>query len=739
MRRQICFFAKAKIAPSPKKSLPTLELLSVFLGLKCLPDILNAFPSATFRTLTIAVDAQVVLNWLLSKEIKTSKNIFVKNRLKDILVLIENLKKQFNCEVRFRFVKSELNPSDMLTRPMSAQKFVDNRKIWSRGPEWLNKTDVKWPESPLPCLSKQQKDIVQPPLNVNLVADESQHNTSSVIDFKKYSTFHRLYNVVEILFKVLKKVRPEINVSTKTLNFLIKSTQKVSFSNEINFLSSEPKGQAPNLVGQLNLFLDDQGILRSAGRIDKSVHVNEEIQSPRLLGKNDYVTQLIVEQCHKEVKHLGTNSTLHQVRKSGFWIPQGRQVIHKILRKCIICKKVNSLPYKSPNLTVLPKHRVNLVHPFAQTGIDFTGSIAVEMNGQMSKMYILIFTCLATRAIHLELIPDMSASSFVQGLIRFSNLFSLPDYIYSDNAKSFIKGFSAFKRFFQSDEFREKLNVAGIQHIRQPNLAPWYGSCFERCIKTVKTCIRKEIGRGTVEYFQMLTLLSDIQLAINSRPLTYQTKDEELAVISPIDFINPLAKSNIFLRSGEETLQPGKLASRDMLVETLLVRDRMIKYAEEEWKTAYLLSLRENYSKKCLSKTENKIKVNEIVLVKNPLKAKVYWSLAEVTEFVPSSDGVVRAAFVRLSNGETKKYPIVNLYPLEINTRVTDTLTDSAETNKPDELTESEDEIYTDASENPPLVEINNPDNRPTYNPDARPARKKIPNTRYFNDMYDNN
>ena len=91
---------------------------------------------------------------------------------------------------------------------------------------------------------------------------------------------------------------------------------------------------------------------------------------------------------------------------------------------------MNGLPFKYPKVTNLPKHRVNLIVPYRHTGVDFTGHLWVENYGQRREMYILIF-CLNTRAVHLDLIPDMSTHSFVSAFLRFSNKFGIPAHIYS--------------------------------------------------------------------------------------------------------------------------------------------------------------------------------------------------------------------------------------------------------------------------------------------------------------------
>ena len=126
-------FAKAKVAPMMSKSLPTLELLSVFLAVKCLPTLLDAYSQGMIHNVTISVDAQVVLAWLLSEEIKT-KNQFAKNRLKDIHQLIKDIQEKYSININFKYVPSELNPADMVTRGLTFEKFQQKFHYWISGP-----------------------------------------------------------------------------------------------------------------------------------------------------------------------------------------------------------------------------------------------------------------------------------------------------------------------------------------------------------------------------------------------------------------------------------------------------------------------------------------------------------------------------------------------------------------------------------------------------------------------------
>ena len=138
-----------------------------------------------------------------------------------------------------------------------------------------------------------------------------------------------------------------------------------------------------------------------------------------MLPRDSFLTELIVWHNHSKCMHLGTPSTLNRIRTSGYWITKGRATVKSILAKCITCKKINSLAFKYPKPTDYYGDKVNIIKPFYNTGIDFTGHFNVKLGDKIQKMYILVFTCLNVRAIHLELLPDMSCAQFLLAFVRF--------------------------------------------------------------------------------------------------------------------------------------------------------------------------------------------------------------------------------------------------------------------------------------------------------------------------------
>ena len=179
----------------------------------------------------------------------------------------------------------------------------------------------------------------------------------------------------------------------------------------------------PELEKRLGIKEND-GILRYYGRLDHAV-LGEEAKHPVILPKHHPVTRLIVDSCHRCVLHGRTRNTLAEFR-SQYWMEKARQVMKAILRRCAACKRRQARPFNNPAPGQLPEFHVTPARPFQKCGVDFAG-----------PCYITLFTCGVTRAIHLELVPDISAETFKQVLKKFTARRGTPSLIVSDNAKTF--------------------------------------------------------------------------------------------------------------------------------------------------------------------------------------------------------------------------------------------------------------------------------------------------------------
>ena len=529
------FHSKSKLSPVKNQTLklPSLELLSAFLAIKTISNLIfdHNFSKVSVESLHILVDSQVALAWLL-KGCARKKNVFVCNRLKEISQITDALKEK-GIQISFHYVPSSENMADIVSRGVSLSKFQNDSETWLRGPSWLKKHVRNWPTGQLGCVPSEF-------LEAGVVASVTEvHLPQFFSRFKSYKLLLGVvYRLLSVVFRFKREPITQEKLKSKAFKFIFSSMQASYYQREIDFLSSPNEGrETPVLISQLGLFLDTDGLLRSRGRIDKCTALGEEAKRPLLCHKDHPVTKLIINDIHCSNKHIGAGATVNALRGSGFWVPKVRFAVNSVLKDCALCKRINTRNFHYPSTPDLPRDRVNLTTPFHTCGVDFTGHFyCLDAGGLRVKSYILIFTCFTTRAVHLEVLPNMSISEFILAFIRFTNRFGIPSVVYSDNAKTFLATPNILSEFFLSDEFQSSFRTSRISFKTIPVYAAWFGATWERLIKLVKEMLYKTFLRMTPPLVNFVTTISDIQLVMNNRPLSYVSKEEGAEVLTPNHF-----------------------------------------------------------------------------------------------------------------------------------------------------------------------------------------------------------
>ena len=221
-------------------------------------------------------------------------------------------------------------------------------------------------------------------------------------------------------------------------------------------------------------------------------------QSSQFYSQSHPVTSLIIQQVHRRILHNGTKEILAEVR-SKFWIPQGRSVVRKLIHKCVICHKFEGTPFRSPQPPPLPESRLKESPPFTFTGVDFAGPlmVCVTQSSPSTKVWIALYTCYVTRAVHLDAVLDQSTTAFICCLKRFVARRSLPKRFISDNGKTFKAAATYLDNVFKDGTVKQHLDGLGVTWQFNVERAPWWGGAFERMVKSTKRCL-KMIGRAHI-------------------------------------------------------------------------------------------------------------------------------------------------------------------------------------------------------------------------------------------------
>ncbi|XP_071043092.1 uncharacterized protein [Parasteatoda tepidariorum] len=257
-----------------------------------------------------------------------------------------------------------------------------------------------------------------------------------IIDAKNYSSYFRLLRVTAWILRFISNCRSQDKKVGEfdtveiydARNYWIQVVQKESFPLVYEALSTSKSLPKNSKITKFSPLFENK-LLGIGGRLQFS-SLSDSLKLPILLDGSHHFTSLLIRQTHVKMHHLGVRIVLSELR-SNFWILRGRQAIKQVICKCLPCKMsrvIRRTQIKAP----LPADRINPVTPFFTTGIDFAGPVHARTLNPSDTAYIA-----TTRAIHLELVSDLSIDKFLVALQQFVGRRGLPHTIYSDNAATF--------------------------------------------------------------------------------------------------------------------------------------------------------------------------------------------------------------------------------------------------------------------------------------------------------------
>ena len=515
---------KTRVAPLKRLGTPRLELLGCLL----LSDLISQCRSAFCGRVDISdtlcwSDSEIALCWIKGKE-KDWKP-WVENRAVKVRKVIERDK--------WFHVKSEENPSDFPTRP-----FESYSEIWEKGPRFLLNSSIN--VEPFEChdetllvevMKEKRKSVLESLTLASVIENKSNNSLLSVVDITPFGSLKKVITVVGYVFRFINNVKNKIRKNHSLINMadtlsleeyqasltrLVRADQAI-IKNDVKFNKMQQS---------LNLFPDDDGIFRLKGRF--GCHLPYEQSYPALINRKGHLGKLIVLDAHERSLHHGVETTLAKVRQK-FWIVKGRKYVKDIIRDCTVCKRFNGRTFLSPPTGDLPNTRLESGFAFQNTGLDFCGPLYVKENccENTTKVYILLLTCATSRALHLELVPDLGNESFLRAVLRFFARKGYPDLVIHDNAKTFKS--RDVKHFFLKQGIEQKFILA---------LAPWWGGFYERLVRNVKASLRKVVGNSLLNFEELSTFLCQVEGTLNSRPLTYLNEDDIDEPLTPFHLLH---------------------------------------------------------------------------------------------------------------------------------------------------------------------------------------------------------
>ena len=658
--------AKSRVAPMKAVSIPRLELTAALVAVK-ISRLLNE--ELQFENITnyYWTDSQVVLGYIANEAKKF--HVFVANRVQQI---------KDSTEVdQWNFVRGKDNPADEASRGLSASALTDDSR-WLSGPEflWQEKLPSKTPLARIPDDDPEVKATV---MSTRVTEDS---NILTVLN--KCSSFSKAVRIVALCLrwsKNRKKSTGELEELDHSRNVLTRLIQIKFFDREREMLAKcktdkngvtrqEVRLRNENIKGVSNLFrldpfLDEDGIMRVGGRI-KRADMPFGLKHPAIIPGGNHLTTLMIRHFHEKVLHQGRPATTNAIRNAGFWIIGCSSAVRHYIRECITCRRLLGST-AIQKMSGLPEERLHPSPPFTHCGMDLFGPFLIKEGRKEMKRYGVIFTCLASRAIHIETAISLETDSFLNALRRLIAIRGPVRSLSCDCGTNFVGAEKELAKAFQemtNNQVKDHLIDQGCDFKFNPPHASHMGGVWERQIRSVRRILSTLLHQsGThLDDESLRTFCCEAAAIVNSRPLTVENLNDPLAGV-------PISPNQLLtMKSGIVLPPPGNFERQDLYARKRWKRVQHI--ANEfwyQWKREFLHTLQPRQK---WTKPQRNFQVGDIVLVVDENQPRSIWPLARVESVREGTDGKVRRVKVMLANsnidgkGRRKKEPSVLERPI---------------------------------------------------------------------------
>jgi len=436
-----------------------------------------------------------------------------------------------------------------------------------QGPEFLLLPEECWPNdavqsAPPPSSEVRKSSKLDTTLSSFSAVGCDVKQLADRLDPDRYSDWKRLTRVHAWVRRFANNCAPILHRSAKGTSvqnrssgelasdevqesemIVIKTCQQNSFAEEYKALMKEKPLPASSKLLALNPCLDSDVIMRSSSRLVNAEILPFETQYPIILPRRHSVTKLIVKSEHEQGAHVcGTYHILSELSKK-YWVIGAIEAIREWESACMACKR-RAAKVATQIMAPLPASRLQMpesLRCFVHTALDFTGPyITVQGCGRRrEKRYLCLFTCMSTRAVHLEMAYGLDTDSFLNAFYHFVNRRGYPVELTSDNGRNFVDAHRELQELIvklDHQKIVKSISSHGLKWNFNPPSAPHFGGVFEVMIKAAKRATSAILGNADVTDEELWSAFIEAEALLNSRPLTYQSS-------SPCD-ITPLTTSH---------------------------------------------------------------------------------------------------------------------------------------------------------------------------------------------------
>ncbi|KAK3082869.1 hypothetical protein FSP39_007500 [Pinctada imbricata] len=613
-----------------------MELCAAVLAIEMADTIKEhlELPSCRFRYYS---DSQIVLGYITNESRRFY--VFVSNRVSRI--------RASSSPDQWRYISSAQNPADLATRSISASNLQDS--IWFKGPDFLYQESQPYPTTH-PLIDPDSDKEVRP-----IVTCAKAKVTSTSLGSERlsnFSTWNSLLLGIATLQSFIKRQASKSETKSETsklesLNhaekFVISLVQSEVFSEEILCIKNGISAPRNSSLLPLNPIIGPDGLLRVGGRIR---HAKDVTNNPIIIPKH-HIALLLTRHFHSKVAHQGRHITEGAIRNAGFWILGCKRLIASVISKCVMCRRLRGkLGWQK--MSDLPKDRLDPGPPFTNVGIDNFGPwqvVSRRTRGGSSnqKRWAILFTCLVTRGVHIELIEELSSASFINALRRFVSIRGPVSCFRSDRGTNFIGATGELQidtTFVEKGTVGQFLRDNGSKWMFNPPHASHFGGVWERMIGSCRRILDSLLlnHKAALTHEVLSTFMLEVCAILNAPPLLPVPTDSGAhEILSPAMLLThkrTLPESPVLEGYGTKDALRSAWKCVQQLADNFWTR----------WRTEYLRQLQ---SRQKWHTPNTPYKEGDVVLIKDSEAHRNTWPLGLITRVFVSDDNHVRKVEIR--------------------------------------------------------------------------------------------